>query len=295
MPALTRGPLPPSVYWRRRLILLTAALVILWGVVHLLSGGGDSTPKAGSAADLTSAKQTAGSTPSADPSADPSAVPSAGASMGPSTGAAVPLPSTTPTPAAPTTPTVLPTPTGPCPPSDVSVSPSVTGAAAGSDVPIVLNLQTFSTPACTWEVSHKTMQVKVSKASGTDVWSTVQCPAALVPSEVTIYKDTVTPVTVTWSGRQSDATCSKHTAWSWPGKFSVTAVALGGVPDQESFTLGPAAPTGAPTTSATQPSTSASATPTGGAATTTTSPNPSTSATTTPPKPKKHKKQQNAD
>jgi len=290
MPALTRGPLPPSVYWRRRLILLTAAVVVLWGAVHLFSGG-DSTPKASSAADLTAAKQSSGTTPSADPATSPSADPSVAASASPSDGATAALLGTVPTPTP--TPTVLPTPTGSCPPSDVSVSPSVTNAAAGADVPIVLHLQTFSTPACTWQVSHKTMQVKVTKAGGGEVWSTIQCPAALVPSEVTVYKDTVTPVTLTWPGKYSDSTCSSHTPWVFKGKYSVTAVALGGVPDEESFTLGTALPAAPPTTAAPTQTASPSGTPTGGAAST--SANPSSSSTATPNKPKKHKKQQNAD
>lgn len=286
---MTRGPLPPSVYWRRRLILLTAALVVLWGVVHLFSGG-DSTPKADSSADLTAAKQSAGSSPSVAPSVDPSAT----TSTSPSAGATAPLVGTAPTLTTAPTPTVRPTPTGACPPSDVSVSPSVTNAAAGADVAIVLNLQTFSTPACIWQVSPKTMQVKVSKASGSDVWSTIQCPAALIPAEVTLYKDTATQVAVTWPAKESDATCSSHTAWSKQGNYSVTAVALGGVPDQESFTLGAPLPSVPPTTAAPTQTATPGSTPTGTAATSSAHPSTSTSSTagaTT----KRNKKQQNAD
>lgn len=285
MPALTRGPLPASVYWRRRLIVLTAVLVLLWALVHLIGGGGGGTPKATGAVDLTGASSRATASASASPSAgvspSDSASDSASASapVAPSASASV---TETPTP----TPTVLPTPTGDCAPSDLSVTPSVTGAAAGSPVAIVLTLATFTTPACTWHVSHKTMQVKVATAKGADVWSTIDCPAALPASDVVVYKDQPTAVTMAWSARRSDTTCSAHTAWSKPGGYSVTGVALGGTPDQTSFTLGapvttpPAAPaTPTATTSPTAPASSAPAAP----STTT----PSAPAT---PKKKHHKK-----
>lgn len=288
MPALTRGPLPPSVYWRRRLILLTVALIVLWLVVHLLTGG-DSTPKAASAAHLADASSSTSPKPSVSPSTSPSTSSSTSPSTSPSAApsespSVAPIQSEAPTPS----PTVKPTPTGACAPSDLSVTPSVTAAARGSDVPIVLTLQTFTTPACTWHVSPKTMQVKVSTAGGTDIWSTLDCPKALSDSEVVVYKDTPTQVTVTWSSRDSDSTCSTHTAWAKQGTYSVTGVALGGTPDQASFTLGPpvANPTAAPTVMPTgSPSAAASTQPA--------SP-PTTSAPATPSK-KKHQKQPVAD
>jgi hypothetical protein len=101
------------------------------------------------------------------------------------------------------------------------------------------------------------MQVKVTSAAGTDVWSTVQCPAAMPASDVALYKDAPTPVTLTWSAHLADAECSRHTGWAKKGKYSVTGVALGGVPSQATFTLAapvaapPAQPTTSPTASAT--------------------------------------------
>lgn len=286
MPALTRGPLPSSVYWRRRLIVLTVVLVLLWAMLHLLRGGDSGTPKASPAADLTGTSASVTSSTAASPSA-PSNSPSAGTSQAPSTSPSVAAETPTPSP------TALPTPTGACPPSDLSVTPSVTGAAAGSPVSIVLTLATFTTPACTWHVSHKTMQVKVATAKGTDVWSTIDCPAALPTSDVVVYRDQPTPVTVTWSGRRSDATCSAHTAYSWPGDFSVTGVALGGTPDQTSFTLGAAVATqpAAPTTPA-APAAPTTSAPAAGSTTPSTQPaSPSASGSpATTPKKKHHKK-----
>lgn len=282
MPALTRGPLPPSVYWRRRLILMTVALVVLWGALHLLGGGG-STPKATPAADLTGA--IASTSPAA--SAGGSTTPSTGSSADPS----APAMSVTPTPTPTPSPTVRPTPTGACPPSDIGVTPSAPNASAGSKVAIVLTLRTFETPACTWHVSHKTMQVKVASTGGGEVWSTVECPSAVPTSDVVVYRDSPTPVTVTWSARRSDATCSAHTAWSKPGSYSVTGVALGGVPDQATFTLAAPVATPPPAKPSNTPSSTPTSTPDGkpsGAPSASGSAAPTGSATPTGQHKKKH-------
>jgi hypothetical protein len=267
MAAMTRGPLPPSVYWRRRLVVLTVGLVVIWSLVHLLGGGSDDTPKAAPAAAITS--DTPQPSPSGSPTGDTTLVPATGAASPPTSA----TPSTSPTP------TVLPTPTGPCAPSDVSVTPSVGTATAGSAVTVVLNLQTFNTPACTWQVDHKTMQVKITTAKGDDIWSTVQCKNALPSSTVTLYKDQPTPVTMTWSSKEADAACDGHTDWAPIGAYQVTGVALGGEPDDASFEL--AAPT--PPTPSTTPSATTSTTPTTKPSTKSTS-KPSTGSTpsTTP-------------
>ena len=41
MPASTRGPLPSGVYWRRRLAVLSVALVVFLGVGKVLGNGSD--------------------------------------------------------------------------------------------------------------------------------------------------------------------------------------------------------------------------------------------------------------
>lgn len=281
MPAMTRGPLPSSVYWRRRLIAITVVLVIVAVALKVFGHGGGTAPKAAPTANLTH-PQSSPASPSVTP--DPTPDPTVG-----STPTAAPTPSGTPTPTAP------PIPSGPCAASDVTVVPSVTGAAAGTPVPVVLTLQTAKTPACTWQVSHKTVQVKITSASGAAVWSTVQCPKAVPTSDVVVYRDTPTTVEVDWSARRADDDCSTHTAWSKPGDYQVTAVALGGEPSQAAFALGqpgsvaPATPA-SPTTSTTGPATGASApagTPAGAA--TTPGATPTAGGPSSPAQPKKHK------
>ena len=45
MAARTRGPLPPGVYWRRRLAVVSIALVVFLGVGKVLSLGSDGSSK----------------------------------------------------------------------------------------------------------------------------------------------------------------------------------------------------------------------------------------------------------
>lgn len=278
MPAMTRGPLPSSVYWRRRLIVITVLLVIVAVALEVFGHGGGATPQATPTASLTHTP----SSPAA-PSTTPTPDPTAGATS-----------TVTPTPSQ--TPTAPPTPSGPCPASDVTVMPSVTAAVAGTPVSIVLTLQTTKTPACTWQVSRKTVQVKVASAAGTAVWSTVQCPKAVPTSDVVVYRDTPTTVQVDWSARRADDDCSTHTAWSKAGDYQVTAVALGGEPAQAAFTLAqpgsvpPASPSSSPTVTPTAPAAGTTAPASSTAAT----PGATATAgsTTSPAQPKKHRHHQ---
>ena len=43
MPSLTRGPLPARVYWRRRMLLLALATLLVVGIARLLGSGSDAS------------------------------------------------------------------------------------------------------------------------------------------------------------------------------------------------------------------------------------------------------------
>lgn len=259
MPAMTRGPLPPSVYWRRRLIVVTVVLAIVAVALEVFGHGGGTTPQATPTANLTHPLPSP-----AAPSLTPTPDPTVGSTPGQT-------PSQTPSQMPSQTPAAPPTPSGPCAASDVTVVPSVTAAVAGTPVPVVLTLQTAKAPACTWRISRKTIQVKVTSAAGTAVWSTVQCPKAIPTGDVVVYRDAPTTAQVDWSARRADDDCSTHTAWSKAGDYRVTAVALGGEPTQAAFTLarpGTVRPTArTSSTPSSTPSSTRPATPSGTAAT----------------------------
>ena len=223
-----RGPLPARVYWTRRLFLLGVLVALVVGVARLLGGGAD--PGAASAR------------PAPSPTGSPSPTPSGTESAAPA-GAA---PTTNPSQAA-----VPPAePSGPCQDSDVQVAPAVRDPAyAGRRVRFTLELTSLRTPACTWEVSAKSVVLKVT--SGDDrIWTTQDCPGAVEHRSVVVRQGRVTRAHVTWKGQRSDSACSNSTPWAEPGYYHAEAAAFGSDPVDEQFhLLPPPRPTITPTPS----------------------------------------------
>lgn len=228
MTALTRGPLPARVYWRRRVLLVVLAMALVIGVTRLLTLGSDA-----------SSEDT------------PEAARTAVESTGPSSPAASSAPATRGAGAKQERPgkragkkqkrgrdrrPVLADPEGVCADRDVAVTPTVDSPAGGSPVTFTLELRTLSSPACTWQVSPTTLTMKLT--SGKDeVWSSRQCPRAIPREEVVVRNNATTEVEVTWSGRRSDLECSALTQWALPGWYHVSVAALAGEPSDLQFQL----------------------------------------------------------
>jgi hypothetical protein len=238
MPATTRGPLPPGVYWRRRLAVLSVALVVFLGVGKVLDLGSDgsSDDKAEQAGATTTLATPTATVPAEEPT------PKKGKGKGKSGKGGKGTPTPTPTPTPPPTP-VLPDPTGPCSDSDVFITPTVPAPVGGADVTVVLNLQTRVSEACTWHLSPDTMRMNI--VSGPDqIWLSKQCPEVIPEQDVVVRHASVTQVPVVWNARRSDEECSDRTAWALPGFYHVRAAVLGGEPTDVQFELlAPAAPT----------------------------------------------------
>jgi hypothetical protein len=238
MPATTRGPLPPGVYWRRRLAVLSVALVVFLGVGKVLDLGSDgsSDDKAEQAGATTTLATPTATVPAEEPT------PKKGKGKGKSGKGGKGTPTPTPTPTPPPTP-VLPDPTGPCSDSDVFITPTVPAPVGGADVTVVLNLQTRVSEACTWHLSPDTMRMNI--VSGPDqIWLSKQCPEVIPEQDVVVRLASVTQVPVVWNARRSDEECSDRTAWALPGFYHVRAAVLGGEPTDVQFELlAPAAPT----------------------------------------------------
>jgi hypothetical protein len=237
-----RGPLPARVYWVRRLLVLGVAFALVFGIGRLLGGGSND------------------SSPAAQPASVNTPVGSgtAAATTGPSDGPTTPAAGTAGGAAGTDGPngqvgeqqtkkkekvrTPLAMPTGPCPDSDVRVAPAMAeGAYAGGDVALTLEITTWDSPACTWEVSSDTIAVKLT--SGSDrVWTSQECPRAVPTEQVVLRNSQPVLVDVTWSGRRSDPDCSRTTLWAEPGYYHVAAAAFGSEPVDEQFRLLPPAP-----------------------------------------------------
>lgn len=210
-PSRSHGRLPASVYWRRRLAVLSIGVLLVVGLTRLIAGGGDDD-----------AENTA-STVAGKPAA---------------TVTVTPTPSTRPTPTEAPTPTAPAQPVGFCKAADVAVKPDVKDAYAYDNVTIALVLHTVKSPACIWKVSADALQVRISSKSGDPVWGTVDCPQAVPDKEVVVRRDSTVTLPLTWSSRRVVAgECTSHGPWVKPGRFVIVASSLGGEPATGDFAL----------------------------------------------------------
>lgn len=211
-----KGRLPARVYWFRRGLVLFVVLGLIVVIAQLLGGNG-ADPK---------------TAPAADKAAPAAARPSASAApIGP-----VAVPTLAPKKGAATVaPRSLAAPDGPCLPSEVGVTPVIGKVFAGRAVSIALQL-TSTRPACTFEVSAKTLAVRIS--SGKDaVWSSQQCPQVIPESSVIARSSTPAVVQIRWNGQRSDEDCKISNPWARPGFYHVAAAALGSEPTDVQFEL----------------------------------------------------------
>ena len=213
MTSLTRGPLPASVYWRRRAVMLGLGLVLVL-VVSNLFGGDDEKPKSDATATQVSGDPTGSTTDDQTKNKKPK------------------KPKKTTEPQEP----VLAQPDGPCTDSDILITPTVEQAVAGRPVAVTLQLRTATAEACTWRVSANHVTMKIT--SGADeIWTSRQCPGAVPVQDVVVRQAVTTFVDVPWKARRSDAGCPIPTPWALPGTYHVHAAALGGEPAEASFQL----------------------------------------------------------
>lgn len=214
-PLQPRGPLPARVYWTRRLVLLGTALVLVVGLARILGGSSDGSDPSGDQA------MTAGATTTSSPTESTTTEPVKKKRKKKQTPTEPPLAE----------------PTGPCVSSDIVVTPVVTSAQGGVDVPITLNLRTLQTPACTWTVSADTLTVSIT--SGDDpIWSSRQCPASIATQDVVVRQAVDTPIGIVWDdARRSDEDCSSQAGWARLGYYHVEAASLGGEPTDVQFEL----------------------------------------------------------
>ncbi|CAN5494201.1 hypothetical protein BH11ACT8_BH11ACT8_00010 [soil metagenome] len=245
MTSMTRGPLTPAVYWRRRLFVLGIVSALVLIAVNLAMGNDGTQDSRGARA-----TQVAG-TPAA-PATDESTGTPIGPEKGPEKGAKnkknkknkgsgkAPTAGPTYSPDAivePPPPPVLADPVGSCADDDISVAPSVTGAIAGRAVTITLTLRTLTTPACTWRIAPNHLALKITQGSD-EVWASRECSRKLPKASVVVRQAQVSTYDLTWNSRRSESGCPVLTDFAEPGDYTVTAASYCGEPADADFTLG---------------------------------------------------------
>jgi hypothetical protein len=219
MTSLTRGPLPPRVYWRRRVLVVGIALLLVFALARGLSAGSDAASAPNAATPVAAAPtSTVTVAPSATSTADQRAQDKKKAKKKKRSKP------------------VLAAPTGPCADEDIAVTPTVPDAIAGRDVSVVLELRTIEAEACTWEVSPRTLTLKITSGKD-DIWASRHCPRAVPTRDVVVRSAASTSIAVTWNARRSDEECSGLTHWALPGFYHVTAAAMAGEPADVQFEL----------------------------------------------------------
>lgn len=216
--------MPARVYWTRRIVVLAVPLLLVVVLARVLGGSSDGSSDGKDAAPDQATRAGA----SIEPTPAPSVGPTAGTGTG-RTGKGKKNKNKQdqqPEQTAPPEP-VLAEPTGPCAQNDIVATPVITSAPGGSPIAMTVDLRTKVVAACTWQASPSTMTVTIT--SGSDyIWSTRECPVGIAPQDVVVRRDVDAPVTVTWSAKRSDETCSNQTAYAMPGFYHVEAAALGG-------------------------------------------------------------------
>ncbi len=201
------GPLPPEIYWRRRLLaigaLIVALALVIWLAMLLLRGGGnDKDPKA-AAATSTSAAATGTATESS--SAKP---PAAGASASG---------------------TVNSTANGSpaqCPDQSLAVKSNVGAPTykSGEQPVFTIVITNISTTACTRDMGSGLQQVWVQSLDGQRrLWSNTDCDQGGPGDVRTLNAGQQAAFTLTWSATTSQPGCAGERVPVPAGGYAVVA------------------------------------------------------------------------
>ncbi len=235
------GPLPPRVYWARRLWLL-AIIVLVTSLVWWLVSGRGSANESG-AADLSPTTTVPSSNgPDTDHQAKKHhSKPDDGTKQQdgkPDNGTKTQPKSKQPKTPDPTqsTRTPLATPTGDCDPADVDLEIDVSDAKAGQPNSATFIFTSTSTPACTLAITPTTMVARIT--SGDDVvWSSEDCPDALRVKEIVARQDPPTAYEFRWNGKRSTEDCQPADSLPEAGGYWVQAALIGGEPQRAYFDI----------------------------------------------------------
>jgi hypothetical protein len=226
------GPLPASVYWRRRVAALAAGIVVLLLIWAVLPGGGgdDKQPR-----DSAAAAGTPGATdPAAAPTGLSATAPSddpgpAGDGNGVGGGSPVtpsPSLSASPTPSPTPVPTKAPTAAPPttCPDTAiaVAVTPRAKAYKVGQDPVFDLRVRNISKVSCIRDLGAGQQEMAVYRGSQR-LWSSNDCYPSKEKSPQLLRPGVQETSSVTWSGLGSRPNCAGKRAEVGAGSYTVVA------------------------------------------------------------------------
>jgi hypothetical protein len=204
------GPLPASVYWRRRAVAaggcVFAVVVLVWLVTSLV-GGDDEQPVHGAARSQKLVES-------------PSSPPPAGPPVASSTTS--PPPTTSAVPASHTRP---PAPVRQCADSVLRVvaSPSAASYRVGAQPLLYLGVVNEGKVACTRDVSRKLRELVITTADGKRLWSSNDCFRPEGRDVRTLAPGEPIRFSLNWAGRTSAPGCPEPREAVKPGRYGVYA------------------------------------------------------------------------
>ncbi|GAA3014964.1 hypothetical protein [Streptomyces fulvorobeus] len=271
------GPLPSSIYWRRRAVaaslIALLALLIVWALTSLGGGGGSGDPKAGGpnpAPSITPGPSGSGPAISRPPGGRDESGSGGGAGSDGSNGDGEPGgadggpeggadtagsggadggPGSAPdgvqgsgtgsAPGAERVPAGSPLPD--CGPAALRLSLRTDVSYGPNDKPVFrLVVTNTSATTCKADFGPKTAVLTITEAGGEDdrIWSSADCPAASGPLYLKVPAGATVVHTVTWDRRKSSPACaSAPTKDAGPGTYLLEAKAPGAPLQRASFVL----------------------------------------------------------
>ncbi|MDI6103813.1 adhesin [Actinoplanes sp. NEAU-A12] len=204
----TVGPLPPAVYWRRRVVVLSAVLLGVIVLFNTCSGGDEPDPKkTSSQASQNPAPAPKNPSASPSPSLEDSAPPKGGdpypdpadlLSRPPGDGEALPPPATS-------APANVPAAGQGCTDAELNLTPVPTDTSPRRGVPtdIKLKIKNVGNRTCTRDLGASAQELYIV-AAAQRIWSSDQCAGLKGNNVVTLAPGAEQLFEVTWNGKQSN-------------------------------------------------------------------------------------------
>ncbi|GAB3409730.1 hypothetical protein [Flindersiella endophytica] len=222
------GPLPASVYWKRRALVFVVVLPVLWALVAWLLP--DDEPDAGAPVTVTTTEARPTTTASASPSrkAQPKPVKSSKpASSKPSVKPVKPKKPKKPLP---------PGQHPPCQAPAVSIAVGAKVQKAGKPLAIKVTYANESSGTCQVAISPSSLRLTV--ISGVDrIWDSDDCKKLIPTAPLTLQKGKPRTITITWSGRRSTSGCPADGDVAKAGYYAVKLTVSGVAVNQARFRL----------------------------------------------------------
>jgi len=205
----TVGPLPPTVYWRRRLVLL-GILVVAFIVVRACAGGDTSTAGSGAAAKSKSSSKPLGTKehPYVPTVSSPVPTPGPSRSQAPS-----PKPSPKPLPAG-----------GTCTDAEILLTASTNAATyrIGAKPQLTMKLTNVGTRPCRRDLGPPATELIITSGTA-HTWSTDDCEPGGAPVISLLQPRESRTFVIPWSGRRSLAKCAGDRPVATAGTYRLQA------------------------------------------------------------------------